>query len=130
MLCFTKATRGFQTYSILLFDENSNAYEVPLILYWICCITGKYFKLEQDLNLYPFLIGLWEMISINQLFHVGGPYIETSPLIFIKNKWIGFFMIGTSVVKKLKTTVRNFYGLLSEKHGKGSVFSRGIFRTV
>ena len=35
-------------------------------------------------------------------FMTGGPYhIETSPLICIANQWIGFYMIGTSVRKKL-----------------------------
>ena len=37
-----------------------------------------------------------------ELFHDGGPYhIETSPLIFRPNQWIGFYMIGTSTVKEL-----------------------------
>ena len=31
-------------------------------------------------------------------------YIETSPLIFRANQWIGFYMIGTSVLKKLMQT--------------------------
>ena len=37
-----------------------------------------------------------------ELFHDGGPYhIETSPLIFRANQWIGFYMIGASTVKEL-----------------------------
>ena len=40
--------------------------------------------------------------EISKLFHSGGPYhIETSPLIRIANQWTGFYMIGTSVMKKL-----------------------------
>ena len=39
--------------------------------------------------------------TVNSLFHDGGPYhIETSPLIRKANRWTGFFMIGTSVMKK------------------------------
>ena len=37
----------------------------------------------------------------NQLFPDGGPYnIETSPLICIEKEWVGFYSIGTSVVKE------------------------------
>ena len=37
-----------------------------------------------------------------QLFHDGGPYhIETSPLLCRANHWTGFYMIETSVMKKL-----------------------------
>ena len=36
------------------------------------------------------------------LFHDGGSYhIETSPLNCIANQWTGFYMVGTSVMKKL-----------------------------
>ena len=31
------------------------------------------------------------------------PIIETSPLICRANQWVGFYMIGTSVMKKLKS---------------------------
>ena len=37
------------------------------------------------------------------LFHNAGTYhIETSPLICCPNQWTGFYVIGTSVLKKLK----------------------------
>ena len=37
------------------------------------------------------------------LFHDLVPYhIETSPLICSANQWIGFYMIGTFVMKELK----------------------------
>ena len=42
------------------------------------------------------------MQEIIQLFHDGGPYrIETSPLIYKANQWIGFYIIGASVMKEL-----------------------------
>ena len=38
------------------------------------------------------------------LFYDGCPYyIETSPMICFVNQWIGFYMIGTIVIKELKT---------------------------
>ena len=38
-------------------------------------------------------------------FHDESPYhIETSPLICFVNKWTGFYMIGTSVIKELITS--------------------------
>ena len=37
------------------------------------------------------------------LFHDGGPYqLETIPLISFANQWTGFYMIGITVIKKLK----------------------------
>ena len=43
------------------------------------------------------------VISLNYLFHDGGPYhIEISPLISSANQWTGFYMIMTSVMKELK----------------------------
>ena len=46
-------------------------------------------------------------------FHHGGPnHIETSPLICRANQWTGFCMIGTSVIKELKSmsikTIKNY----------------------
>ena len=39
---------------------------------------------------------------IGKFFHDVGPfYRETSPLICSGNKWTGFYMIGTSVMKEL-----------------------------
>ena len=39
-----------------------------------------------------------------ELFHDGGHYhIETSPLICSAYQWAGFYMIGTSFIKELKT---------------------------
>ena len=44
---------------------------------------------------------LWIVLVNIWLFHDGGPYhIETSPLICSPNQWTGFYMIGTSVMKK------------------------------
>ena len=38
------------------------------------------------------------------VFHGGDLcHIKTSPLIFRGNQWTGFYMIGTSVMKELKT---------------------------
>ena len=38
-----------------------------------------------------------------ELFHDGGPYnMRTSPLIYFANQWNGFYMIGTSVKKRVK----------------------------
>ena len=43
----------------------------------------------------------------SQLFHNAVPYhIETSPLICYANQWSGFYMIGISVIKELKTFSR------------------------
>ena len=40
-----------------------------------------------------------------KFFHDGGPYhIETSPLICSANQWTGFYMVGTSAMKKLKSS--------------------------
>ena len=40
--------------------------------------------------------------SLHELFHDRGPYhIETSALICSANHWTSFYMIGTSVMKKL-----------------------------
>ena len=45
--------------------------------------------------------------SPRALFHDGGPYhIETSPLICTVNQWTGFYMIGTSIIKKLKAMLK------------------------
>ena len=43
-----------------------------------------------------------DMVFYLWLFHDRGSYyVETSPLICRANKWTGFYMIGTSVKKKL-----------------------------
>ena len=40
------------------------------------------------------------------VFHEGGSYhIENSLLICFENQWTGFYMIGTSVMKKLKLVI-------------------------
>ena len=45
---------------------------------------------------------LWFSESNLKLFHGGGPYhIETSPLIYRSDRWTGFYMIGSSVMKDL-----------------------------
>ena len=39
-----------------------------------------------------------------QLCHDGGTYyVKTSPLICKANQWTGFYMLGTSVMKKLNS---------------------------
>ena len=41
--------------------------------------------------------------AITLLFHGRGLYhIESSPLICSVNKWFGFYIIGTSVIKEIK----------------------------
>ena len=41
------------------------------------------------------------------MFYDGGPYhIETSLLIYRTNKWTGFYMVGTSVMKDLKLAIK------------------------
>ena len=41
------------------------------------------------------------------MFYHGGPYhIETSLLIYRTNKWTGFYMVGTSVMKDLKLAIK------------------------
>ena len=43
------------------------------------------------------------MIVSKLLFHDRGTYhIETSPLIYRVNQWTGIYIIGTSVMKKLR----------------------------
>ena len=41
------------------------------------------------------------LIFIVQLFHDGGRYIETSPLICRANQWTGFYTITAFVMKEL-----------------------------
>ena len=44
---------------------------------------------------------------------VGGPYhIETSPLICSANQWAGFYMIGTSVVQGLMSSLSQILHVL------------------
>ena len=49
-----------------------------------------------------------------QLFHDGGPY-HTSPLICSANYWTGFHMIRTSIMKELKSYLRNTVELQSKE---------------
>ena len=51
------------------------------------------------------------------LFHDGGHYIETSPLICCANQWTGFYMITASVMKELRKQLdETFYsGFCFEK---------------
>ena len=43
-------------------------------------------------------------VSLSKLFYDGGTYHkETSPLICSANKWTGFYMIGISIMKELKS---------------------------
>ena len=53
-----------------------------------------------------------------KLFYDGSRYhIEISPLIYRENQWNGFSMIGTSVMKELKTQeykIDNFHAHLSQ----------------
>ena len=40
-----------------------------------------------------------------ELFHDGGPHqVETSPLICSTNQWTGFYLIETSIMKKVYST--------------------------
>ena len=42
----------------------------------------------------------------NKLLHDGSPYhTETSPVICFANQWTGFYVIGTTVMKALKTKI-------------------------
>ena len=44
------------------------------------------------------------LVGQNQLFHEGDPYhIETSLLIRTADQWTGFYMMGTSIMKELKS---------------------------
>ena len=46
--------------------------------------------------------------SLVKIFYDGGPYhMETSLLICFANKWTGFYMIVTSVIKEFKQTDNN-----------------------
>ena len=46
----------------------------------------------------------WRYQQSLKLFHDGDPYhIETSPLVCFPNQWTGLYMVGTSVIKELKT---------------------------
>ena len=49
---------------------------------------------------------------VYKLFHARGPYhIKTSPLTCSANHWIGVYMVGTSVMKKLnKQLILTFPG--------------------
>ena len=63
-------------------------------------IPKRYFnsKAYTHHDVTTFTIG--EMV---ELFHDGGTHdIETSPLICTANQWTGFYMIRTSVMKKLQ----------------------------
>ena len=55
------------------------------------------------------------MDSTGLTFYDGGPYhIETSPLISRANQWTGFYMIGSSIMKKLRYIYNNFISLKSD----------------
>ena len=46
----------------------------------------------------------WIMNNFLYLLPDGGPYhIETSPLIFSGSQWTGFYMVGNSIMKELKS---------------------------
>ena len=83
----------------------------------------------------------------HEFFHDGGPYrIETSPLICSANRWTGFCMIGTAVMKELmgwfthKTKLEICFSLLvvitcrsfiySKKKEKDWVFKLQIIKKV
>ena len=51
------------------------------------------------------------------LFHYGNPYhIESSPLICSANQWIGFYMMGASVLKELRTLSKIYDGIILQKY--------------
>ena len=53
-------------------------------------------------------------VKYDYLFYEEGPYhIETSPLIFKANQWIGFYMTGTKVMKDLSRGATFTYLLLT-----------------
>ena len=61
----------------------------------------RYLEGETLIVIFPSLLTL--LTSNCKLFITGSYYIETSPLICSLNQWTGFFMLGTSVVKEVKS---------------------------
>ena len=80
-----------------MLDDNKQIVKIPNVFWYRLVEIGSEF-----ISQYCISDNHNKTAEILYLFHDRGPcHIETSPLICRVNQWTGFYMIGTSIMKKM-----------------------------